>query len=101
MDVGKRIKELRESSSYSINQLARLAGVGQSTLSYIEMGAKNPTVDTLLRICKALGISLAEFFSEGQIDIPPDLRQLLHEAESLTPEQRKKLIDFIRSIKKS
>lgn len=99
MNVGQRIKELREAAGLSINQLARLAGIGQSTLSYIEMGQRTPTVDTLLLICKALGITPVEFFKGYQFDIPPDLRQLLREAESLTPEQRKKLVEFIRSMK--
>ncbi|BCV20346.1 helix-turn-helix domain-containing protein [Moorella sp. Hama-1] len=99
MDVGKRIKQLREAAGLSMNQLARLAGVGQSTLSYIEMGQKNPTVDTLLLICKGLGVTPIEFFDGYQFNIPPDLRQLLREAESLTPSQRKKLVEFIRSMK--
>ena len=100
MDVGKRIKQLREVAGLSMNHLAQLAGVGQSTLSYIEKGQKNPTVDTLLLICKGLGVTPTEFFNEHQPDmIPPDLQALLREAEHLTPVQRKQLAAFIRSLK--
>jgi len=99
MDIGKRIKELRETSGLSINQLARQASIGQSTLSYIEMGTKNPTVETLLLICKGLGITPVEFFNEQKPKLSGDMRRLLSEAESLTPEQRKKLTEFIKSLK--
>ncbi|HSW65182.1 MAG TPA: helix-turn-helix transcriptional regulator [Dissulfurispiraceae bacterium] len=101
MDIGKRIKELRESTGFSINQLARQSGIGQSTLSYVEMGAKNPTVETLLLICRGLGITPVEFFKEQEPELPSDLRQLLREAESLTSPQREKLAEFIKSLKRS
>ncbi|CEP67838.1 Cro/C1-type helix-turn-helix domain [Moorella glycerini] len=100
MDFGARIKQLRETAGLSQNELARRAGIAQSSLSYLETGAKSPNVETLLHICKALGITVSEFLgeNEGQ-SLPADLRQLLREAEGLTPEQRRKLIEFIRSMK--
>jgi len=100
VDVATRIKQLRENLGLSQNELARRAGIRQSSLSYIESGDKNPSVDTLLRICSALGLTLAEFFAEGGLgELDPDLRQLLREAERLTPEQRKKLVEFLKSLK--
>lgn len=99
MNIGNRVKKLRESTGYSINKLAREAGIGQATLSYIEMNAKNPTIDTLLLICNGLNVSPSEFFKEQEPELPSDLRQLLREAESLTPAQREKLTEFIKSLK--
>lgn len=100
MDFSARIRQLREAAGLSQNELARRAGIAQSSLSYLESGAKSPNVETLLRICQALGITLSEFLGDQNgLDIPPDLRQLLREAEGLTPEQRKKLVEFIRSMK--
>lgn len=99
MDFGTRIKQLREFVGLSQNELARRAGIAQSSLSYLESGSKSPSVETLLRICNALGITLADFFGQESSDIPADLRQLLREAEDLTPDQRKKLIEFIKSMK--
>jgi len=99
LDIGARIKELRTAAGYSQNELAKRAGIAQSSLSYLESGAKSPSIETLLQICEALGVSLSEFMSADTVDIPPDLRQLLREAESLTPEQRKKLVEFIKAMK--
>lgn len=99
MDTAIRIKQLREHNGISRTELARKAGISLSYLNEIERGLKSPTEHTLQKICRALGITLAEFFSEETPSLPPDLRQLLREAEILTPAQRKKLVEFIRSMK--
>lgn len=102
MEFGARIKQLREAAAFSQNELAKRAGIAQSGLSYLENGAKSPNIDTLLRICHALGITLAEFMGEsGAPQLDSDLRQLLREAETLDPEQRSKLTDFVRSFQGS
>jgi len=97
--IGDRIVKLRETAGLSANALAKKANVAQSTLSEIESNKYLPRIDFLAKVCAALNISLADFFAEEIPDIPQDLRQLLHEAENLTPEQRKRLIEFIRSMK--
>ena len=62
MDVGARIVQLR--SAYGISQYAlwKRSGIAQGALSQYESGAKTPGVDTLEKICAALGIRLADFF---------------------------------------
>ncbi len=99
MTLGKRLKELREKHQLTQYRLAKLSGVSQSHISEIESGDKEPTTGTLMKICSAMGLTLAEFFAEETPSLPPDLRQLLKEAESLTPGQRQKLIEFLKSIK--
>lgn len=64
MDVGKRITNLRATKGLTTTALAHKAGLAQSHLRDIELGNKNPTVETVSYICEALDISLAEFFSE-------------------------------------
>ena len=52
-DAGKRVTELRESQGLKITALANLSGIAQSSLSYIESGKNNPTIDTVSKICDA------------------------------------------------
>jgi len=99
ISAGKKIRQLRKQYNLSMNELAKLAGVGQSTLSYIESGKRQPSLEVLERICKALNITMSEFFSDEELKLPSDLRQLLKEVERLTPSQRKKLVEFIRVMK--
>lgn len=73
MDVRKRIIELRKAAELSQTQLAALAGISQPSLSSIEKGYSQATVQTIEGICQALGITLADFFSEDPIiDEPMD-----------------------------
>lgn len=73
MDVGKRIKELREKAGCTVNKLVNLVGISQSYLRDIELGNKNPTVETLSYFCDVLNVSLKDFFDEENRKIEPTL----------------------------
>ena len=95
MDVGKRIKELREKCGYSTNKLAEWAGIAQSHIRKVELGEADITVGRLQIICDALGITLSEFFSVEKTDEVNDLAAAI---SSLMPKQRVLLIEFLRSL---
>ncbi|MFB9675041.1 helix-turn-helix domain-containing protein [Streptosporangium vulgare] len=57
--IGRRIRGLREERGISLSALARAAGVGKATLSGLENGTRNPTLDTLWAITTELGVPLA------------------------------------------
>ncbi|UCM88123.1 helix-turn-helix domain-containing protein [Streptomyces marincola] len=52
--VGRRLRELREEQGLSLSELARRAGLGKATLSELEGGRRNPTLDTLYALTTAL-----------------------------------------------
>ena len=97
MDIGNQIKKFRTERGYTVNKLANLAGISQSYLRDIELGKKDPTVETLSYICDALQISLADFFNDyyyNSISGDP----LLSEIYRLTPAQREALTNFLHSL---
>lgn len=57
--VGARIRGLRAAQGMSLSELARRAGLGKATLSELEAGRRNPTLDTLYALTAPLGIGLA------------------------------------------
>lgn len=61
--MGLRLKLLRESASLSQDKLAAVAGVPVSSLRNWEQGHRVPKVDALLKLSKALGISLDDLLS--------------------------------------
>jgi transcriptional regulator with XRE-family HTH domain len=67
MEVGRRIggnvKRLREAQSLSQEELADRAGLHRTYISQVERAVKNPTVQSLDRIARALGVPLAELVS--------------------------------------
>lgn len=57
--VGHRLRERRVAHGCSLSELARRSGVGKGTLSELEGGRRNPTLETLYALTTALGIPLS------------------------------------------
>ncbi len=58
--IGRKIMMLRRRRGLTLSELARSAGISKSTLSEIESGNVNPTINTLWAIARALGVSFGE-----------------------------------------
>jgi transcriptional regulator with XRE-family HTH domain len=86
-NLGERIKHLRATRGLSQGQLAREAHVSQPTVAQIESGRKDPSVQTLKQIAKALDIEIAALFAADDIFVF-DLRRLrrkYNHRDKLTP----------------
>lgn len=67
--VKERILQLCEERDLSINKLATISGITQSTVNNITSGRNNSaTVATIKKLCDGLGITLGEFFSAPIFD---------------------------------
>ena len=66
MDTVGRVYSLIEERNMSLFQLARLSEISYSTLSNSKRRAGQLSVETIERICGALGITLSEFFTESE-----------------------------------
>jgi transcriptional regulator with XRE-family HTH domain len=64
MDTVKRVYELVEANHITLYQLAQKSGVSYSTIKTTEKRGGQLKVDTIERICMALGIPLSAFFAE-------------------------------------
>jgi transcriptional regulator with XRE-family HTH domain len=60
--IGLNIKKLREEKKVSQQQLACLCDFEKSNMSRIESERTNPTVGTLYKISKELGVNIVELF---------------------------------------
>ena len=98
MNVGLRIKTLREKKGITVNKLANLAGISQSYLRDVELGNKNPTVETLSYFCDALGVTLRDFFDTDATGDKVNVF-LKAELEKLNDTQQLHLADFLKSLK--
>ena len=56
--IGQRIQRLRKEKGLSQEQLAELIGISLSFLGHIERGTRKTSVETLARICDALGADM-------------------------------------------
>ena len=62
MRVEILIRQKREEKGYTIDQLAKLAGMSKGHLSRIERGQTRPTIDTLVIIALALKVEVSELY---------------------------------------
>jgi transcriptional regulator with XRE-family HTH domain len=64
--VGPRLRELRRQREITLADLSVATGISVSTLSRLESGARRPTLELLLPLARAHGVTLDEL-----VDAPP------------------------------
>ena len=65
MNIADNLKRIRAQKSYSLEKVARLADLSLNTIVKIENGAnKNPTIDTLSKIAKALEVGVDDLIQK-------------------------------------
>ena len=68
IDLGVRVRALRKSRSWTLEQAANAAGLARSTLSKIENGQMSPTYDALKKLAEGLSISVPQLFTPPEDD---------------------------------
>jgi transcriptional regulator with XRE-family HTH domain len=68
--TGARLRELREDRGMSVSELARITGLGKGTLSELESGRRNPTLQTLFAVTTALGVPVSAALPPGEVRQP-------------------------------
>ena len=64
IDVGQRLRQLREEREVSMRALARRSGLSANALSMIERGLTSPSVSTLHKLSTALQVPITAFFRQ-------------------------------------
>ena len=63
MDLGARLKTIRKRLGLSQRELAKRAGVTNSTISMIEKNTVSPSFSSLLKVLKGFPMGVEEFFT--------------------------------------
>lgn len=89
MSIGEKIKHARESMGLSQGKLAKLSGLAQSSISYIESGNKRPNIETISTLAKALDLPVSYLIDNEQLDesLPPKMVELVKTAALLSDER--------------
>ena len=100
MDTKARIKELMDERNWSIYELSKRSGLAQTTISNMWKRNTEPTIPSLRALCDGFGISLAEFFSEGNLsELSSEQREVLLYWSSLSPKHKELIIELMKSMK--
>ena len=99
MDTNERIRQLMSERQWTEYRLAKESGLSQSTIANLFKRNTVPSIPTLEAICLGFGITLAQFFCEGNMVELSDEQQVLFEKWiSLGSEQKRVLLDLIKNM---
>lgn len=106
MERTKVIRRLIKDTGLSLKAFAEKANVPYTTLySILERGVGNASVDNVIKICKALGITIEELEEMANSDVtreknrkPTTIAAHLPEGVELTEEEQKQIDDYIQFI---
>lgn len=62
--IGPRLRHIRQEKGMTVEALAAAAGLDKGFLSRLERGAKQPSVETVLRLSAALDVPVGQLFGE-------------------------------------
>ena len=80
-------------------RLSKECGLSESTLANIFRRNTVPSITTLETICDAFGITLSQFFAEGEmVELPPELKVLFENWVSLTADQKEAALHMIQAL---
>ena len=97
--IGARIKEIRTKKGITQEQLSERMEINPKYLSSIERGKENPTLNTLIRLSKSLGVDLSEIFRFIQIEDPTERKNLIISLlEKADSEQLKLIFKILSAI---
>jgi transcriptional regulator with XRE-family HTH domain len=100
MDIVAKITKLRKERGWSEYELAKRSGVPQATLSSHHRQNYLPTIPTLEAICEAFGMTMSQFFADGNlpVDLTDAQRQMLEKWNALDESQKKALLNLMESM---
>lgn len=99
MDTIERIRYHMKLRGWSEYRLAKESGLSQSTIANIFRRNTLPSIPTLEIICNAFGISLSQFFSDGNNSyLSEEQAELINQWSKLAPNKRIALLNLINEI---
>lgn len=100
MNVTERIEQLMKTRGWTVYRLGKESGLSQSTLAHVFRRDSEPTISTLEIICKAFGINLSQFFSEGDfVALTGEQKDILEKWATLNDEQKTLVLNMIANMR--
>lgn len=99
MDTLDRLRQLQKQRGWTDYRLARESGLSDSTIINIYRRNALPSIPTLEAICGAFGLTLSQFFAEGElVELTPELTELFDQWKTLTPEQKRVTMEVVQTF---
>ena len=101
MDVNERIKALMRERGWTPYRLAKESGLSDATVGNLFRRNTVPSMPTLETICRGLGITLSQFFAEGEmVELTPELKELFGDWVNLTADQKQAARQMLKAMRR-
>lgn len=99
-DILEEITRLRLERGWTEYQLAKRSGIEQSTISTWYRKNQMPRLQTLEKVCYGLGITLSQFFAEGQdpVSLTPTQIEVLDHWSALEKKQQQIILELLKNM---
>ena len=99
MDANERIKSLLEQRGWTAYRLSKSCSLSENTIATLLKRNSLPSIGTLEAICDGFGITLSEFFAEGDlIEVSPDTKKLIEYWGGISSEQKAVILDLLKNM---
>jgi transcriptional regulator with XRE-family HTH domain len=99
MDTHERLRQLLNERGWTEYRLSKECGLSESTLANIFRRNTVPSISTLEAICSGFGITLSQFFADGDmVEMTPELKELFDNWVTLTPSQKNAALKMIQEL---
>lgn len=100
MDIGTNIKRIRKAKDLTQKEIFIAASMDSAQYSRIENGKTDPSVSTLEKIAKALGVTLSELFATDEDikeinSLDKTIMEKVRLIENLSEEEKKTIYNIL------
>ena len=64
VQIGQLLKDFRDERGWSLREFGLIVGMNKTYLGDIELGKRNPTINSLEKIVAGYGLTVREFFAK-------------------------------------
>ena len=99
MDTNAKLNQILKERGWTTYKLSAESGLSHTTLANVFRRNTVPSISTLEKICAGFGITLSQFFAEGEmVEMTPELKQFFDKWITLTKEQKDAVLKIMDAM---
>jgi len=95
---GAEVRRRRESLGWTLPELAKRSGLTSNYIGSVEIGLRDPSMSTVVKIAKGFGVPLSELL--GAYGLSPAALECLRLMKEALPDVRGALVDLLTLLSK-
>mgnify|MGYP001105335224 FL=1 len=100
MKALERVQQLIDERHWTPYRLSKESGLPQSTVTNLFNRNYDPSITTLEAICGGLGITMSQFFAEGElVELTPEQKRFFNDWAVLSPEDKLLVEQLVKKLK--